>query len=282
MCHLGTEKEVYKIMTGIDKVNSKGLFSRVDEKTGSQDYRYHLRLWAREKENPKDNIKELTKMNQEQFIEMCKTLYNMFSEDPAEGELYHAIATVATLLLQIGEVGKQFSSPASRRANDMGDHKGLGIQSKDGVSTPEEAKAEVAQTNVKADYESGVLSDTLKTQMERMKLAECVATRRETSTVQSLTDEEVRDDTSMSSYSMVSSGSLLCEDISEDTVLVGCEQAAAAQGRPSAIDMDWSISFEQILASVLTEPALVGFFEKRVDVGPKIAKCKSQRAMERQ
>ncbi|XP_048459441.1 TBC1 domain family member 9B [Rhincodon typus] len=265
-----------------DRAGNGNVKQKKDEKTGSQDYRYHLRLWAREKENPKDNIKELTKMNQEQFIEMCKTLYNMFSEDPAEGELYHAIATVATLLLQIGEVGKQFSSPASRRANDMGDHKGLGIQSKDGVSTPEEAKAEVAQTNVKADYESGVLSDTLKTQMERMKLAECVATRRETSTVQSLTDEEVRDDTSMSSYSMVSSGSLLCEDISEDTVLVGCEQAAAAQGRPSAIDMDWSISFEQILASVLTEPALVGFFEKRVDVGPKIAKCKSQRAMERQ
>ncbi|XP_059506547.1 TBC1 domain family member 9B-like isoform X1 [Stegostoma tigrinum] len=265
-----------------DRAGNGNVKQKKDDKTGSQDYRYHLRLWAREKENPKDNIKELTKMNQEQFIEMCKTLYNMFSEDPAEGELYHAIATVATLLLQIGEVGKQFSSPMSRRSNEMGDHKGLGIQSKEGVSAPEEAKADVAQTNVKADYESDVLSDTLKTQMERMKLAECVATRRETSTVQSLTDEEVRDDTSMSSYSMVSSGSLLCEDISEDTVLVGCEQTAAVQGRPSAIDLDWSISFEQILASVLTEPALVGFFEKRVDVRPKIAKCKSQRVMERQ
>ncbi|XP_078407282.1 TBC1 domain family member 9B-like isoform X2 [Cetorhinus maximus] len=253
-----------------------------DEKIGSQDYRYHLRIWAREKENPKENIKELTKMNQEQFIEMCKTLYNMFSEDPAEGELYHAIATVATLLLQIGEVGKQFSSPASRRANDMGDHKGLGAQSKEGVSASDQAKAESAQPKPKADCDSDVLSDALKTQMERMKLAECVATKREASAVQLFSDEELRDDTSMSSYSMVSSGSLPCEDISEDTVLVGCERAVGAHGQPSTMDADWSISFEQILASVLTEPALVGFFEKRVVVGPKIAKCKSQRVVERQ
>ncbi|XP_041049022.1 TBC1 domain family member 9B-like isoform X2 [Carcharodon carcharias] len=253
-----------------------------DEKIGSQDYRYHLRIWAREKENPKENIKELTKMNQEQFIEMCKTLYNMFSEDPAEGELYHAIATVATLLLQIGEVGKQFSSPASRRASDMGDHKGLGVQSKEGVSASDQAKTEAAQPKPKADCESDVLSDALKTQMERMKLAESVATKREASAAQLFSDEELRDDTSMSSYSMVSSGSLPCEDISEDTVLVGCERAVGAHGRPSTVDTDWSISFEQILASVLTEPALVGFFEKRVVVGPKIAKCKSQRVMERQ
>ncbi|XP_067900123.1 TBC1 domain family member 9B-like isoform X2 [Heterodontus francisci] len=267
-----------------DGAGNGSIKRKKDEKTGSQDYRYHLRMWAREKENSKENIKELTKMNQEQFIEMCKTLYNMFSEDPAEGELYHAIATVATLLLQIGEVGKQFSSPASRRANGIGDHKGLGVQSKEGTCTPEEAKTEAAQPKPKAVCELDVLSNTLKAQMERMKLAECVTKERETSAAQLLSDEEVRDDTSMSSYSMVSSGSLPCEDISEDMVLVGCEKAAVAgvQGRPSTIDMDWSISFEQILASVLTEPALVRFFEKRVDVGPKIAKCKSQRAMERQ
>ncbi|GCB65748.1 hypothetical protein scyTo_0011909 [Scyliorhinus torazame] len=251
-----------------------------DEKTASQDYRYHLRMWAHEKENPKENIKELTKMNQEQFIEMCKTLYNMFSEDPDEGELYHAIATVATLLLQMGEVGKLFCSPGSRRANDMGDHKGLGLQNKEGVSAMDQAKTEAAQPKLKADCD--ILSDTLKTQMERMKLAECVATKRESSATQLLSDEEVRDDTSMSSYSMVSSGSLPCEDISEDTVLVGSEHVVGGHGRPNSIDADWSISFEQILASVLTEAALVRFFDKRVVVGPKIAKCKSQRAVERQ
>uniref|UniRef100_A0AAY4CAR8 TBC1 domain family member 9B n=1 Tax=Denticeps clupeoides TaxID=299321 RepID=A0AAY4CAR8_9TELE len=79
-----------------------------DEKV--KDYKYYLRMWAKEKEPKKETIKDLPRMNQEQFIELCKTLYNMFSEDPLEQELYHAIATVASLLLRIGEVGKRFTN----------------------------------------------------------------------------------------------------------------------------------------------------------------------------
>lgn len=37
----------------------------------------------------------------------------MFHEDPEENELYQAIATVTTLLLQIGEVGQRSSSSGS-------------------------------------------------------------------------------------------------------------------------------------------------------------------------
>lgn len=54
---------------------------------------------------------------QVQFIELCKTLYNMFSDRQEEQQLYHSIATVATLLLQIGEVGKAFHSQISQRQN---------------------------------------------------------------------------------------------------------------------------------------------------------------------
>jgi TBC1 domain family member 8/9 len=39
---------------------------------------------------------------------MCKTFYDLFADESNEQELFHAIAAVATLLLQIGEVGKQF------------------------------------------------------------------------------------------------------------------------------------------------------------------------------
>lgn len=35
-------------------------------------------------------------------------MYDVCVDDPKEQELYHSIATVGTLLLQIGEVGKQF------------------------------------------------------------------------------------------------------------------------------------------------------------------------------
>ena len=42
----------------------------------------------------------------------------MFSEDPMEQDLYHAIATVASLLLRIGEVGKRFSAWPGRKSRD--------------------------------------------------------------------------------------------------------------------------------------------------------------------
>lgn len=80
-------------------------------------------MWAKEKEAQKETIKDLPKMNQEQFIELCKTLYNMFSEDPMEQDLYHAIATVASLLLRIGEVGKKFSALTTKKPRD-GAHSG--------------------------------------------------------------------------------------------------------------------------------------------------------------
>uniref|UniRef100_A0AAY4CBM4 TBC1 domain family member 9B n=1 Tax=Denticeps clupeoides TaxID=299321 RepID=A0AAY4CBM4_9TELE len=154
-----------------------------DEKV--KDYKYYLRMWAKEKEPKKETIKDLPRMNQEQFIELCKTLYNMFSEDPLEQELYHAIATVASLLLRIGEVGK--------------------------------------------------------------------------------------DDTSVSSYSVVSTGSLQCEDITDDLVLIGCDKVVSDRRRVSASEGDWSITFEQVLASLLTEPVLVDYFEKRGDIRGKMA-----------
>lgn len=40
---------------------------------------------------------------QHEFIQFCKSLYDMFHNDPEESELFQAIATVTSLVLQIGE-----------------------------------------------------------------------------------------------------------------------------------------------------------------------------------
>uniref|UniRef100_A0A7N9AXD8 TBC1 domain family member 9B n=1 Tax=Mastacembelus armatus TaxID=205130 RepID=A0A7N9AXD8_9TELE len=119
---------------------------------------------------------------QEQFIELCKTLYNMFSEEPLEQELYHSIATVASLLLRIGEVGKKFNN---------------------GSKKPETTAIQAPSP-----------TQTLPTNPQQ---------------------EE-------------------CEDIADDTVL----------------------------ASLLTEPPLVDYFEKKRDIQSKMAACRAQRAVERQ
>ncbi|XP_042195879.1 TBC1 domain family member 9B isoform X1 [Callorhinchus milii] len=200
------------------------------------------RLSVGERQDKRETAQELPKMNQEQFIELCKTLYNLFSEDPEEGGLYQAIGTVASLLLRIGEAGKQVSRPPGRgngNGNTGNGSPGNPGNGNAGISAPRSPAVELSPAG------EGLPSS----------------------------DEELRDDTSLSSYSMVSAGSLRCEDIGEDTVLVGCPRPAPG---------DWAVSLQQILASVLTEPLLVTFFETRGDIRPRIIQCKRQRVVERQ
>uniref|UniRef100_A0A8C5JHJ2 TBC1 domain family member 9B n=1 Tax=Junco hyemalis TaxID=40217 RepID=A0A8C5JHJ2_JUNHY len=252
----------------------------VSKGTSPQDYRYYLRMWAKEKENKKETIKDLPKMSQEQFIELCKTLYNMFSEDPVEQELYHAIATVASLLLRIGEVGKKFSNRPTRKSEDCKANSGQDPVSEEESPTSEQSQNSAVEQQPQADHEDKASVDAQpeKTQQENQTLGDGSG-EGQGSPLQLLSDDETKDDMSMSSYSMVSTGSLQCEDIADDTVLVGCEGSSAAARYGSTIDTDWSISFEQILASMLTEAALVNYFEKKVNI---LQKIKDQKKVERQ
>nr|XP_046262457.1 TBC1 domain family member 9B isoform X3 [Scatophagus argus] len=222
-----------------------------------KDYKYYLRMWAKEKEPKTETIKDLPRMNQEQFIDLCKTLYNMFSEEPLEQQLYHSIATVASLLLRIGEVGKKFNN-GSKKADDAAAQAPSAAQAPPPSAQREEGPGEGGSG------ESQVCQALADAQLEL--------------TAPQTSDEETKDDTSVSSYSVVSSGSLQCEDIADDTVLIG----GSEQRRGSVLDADWSITFEQVLASLLTEPPLVDYFEKKRDIQSKMAACKAQRVVERQ
>ncbi|XP_045855183.1 TBC1 domain family member 9B isoform X4 [Meles meles] len=259
--------------------NEDGQEKRGEEKaTSPPDYRHYLRMWAKEKEVQKETIKDLPKMNQEQFIELCKTLYNMFSEDPMEQALYHAIATVASLLLRIGEVGKKFAAPTGRKPRA-----GAAEEDEPPAPDPTQDPALELQPPAAGDPQSKAGGDTHlgKAPQETQVVGDGGGGEGRGSPSQLLSDDETKDDMSMSSYSVVSTGSLQCEDLADDTVLVGAE----ARGPPAptrgggTVDTDWCISFEQILASILTESVLVNFFEKRVDIGLKI---KDQKKVERQ
>uniref|UniRef100_A0A8C1NS93 TBC1 domain family member 9 n=1 Tax=Cyprinus carpio TaxID=7962 RepID=A0A8C1NS93_CYPCA len=208
-------------------------------KMHTPDYRMYLRLWNQETKAKLENMKDLPKLNQSQFIELCKTLYNMFSEDPNEQELYHATATVTSLLLEMGEVGKLFCSP---------DDQDIKLED----SSPKDTAMSSAML---------------------------------------ISDDETKDDTSMSSYSVLSTGShelddkLQCEDIAEDTVLIRNGGPYAGVGHhgkvglphSASIDKDWAITFLQFLASVLTEQALVQYFEKPVEISGRITNAKNVR-----
>ena len=178
----------------------------------------------------------------------------MFSEEGREQELYHSIATVASLLLRIGEVAKKFTNHTAKSAL---------------APPPAPAPAAAAAARPQGEGSSGPPQDLCAALADAQQ--DCLPPLQ-------VSDEDGRDDTSASSYSVVSSGSLHCDDIADDTVLIGCGE----QRRGSVVDSDWSITFEQMLASVLTEPPLVDYFEKKGDIQTKMAACKAQRNVERQ
>uniref|UniRef100_A0A8C3M3N0 TBC1 domain family member 8B n=1 Tax=Chrysolophus pictus TaxID=9089 RepID=A0A8C3M3N0_CHRPC len=67
---------------------------------GKVDIQAYLKQWQDELLKKEENIKDLPRMNQSQFIQFSKTLYNLFHGDPEEELLYRAIAVVTSLLLK--------------------------------------------------------------------------------------------------------------------------------------------------------------------------------------
>ncbi|XP_061574029.1 TBC1 domain family member 9 [Cololabis saira] len=278
-------------------------FVRVTFKTekvkrlNNPDYRHYLKLWNQETKPKRENTKNLPKLNQSQFIELCKTLYNMFSEDVAEQELYHATATVTSLLLEMGEVGKLFSSLGKKDLKQEG---------KAESSTCERDFSDLQASQEGQDMGDVFVPASLEKEsvppMQDIKLEDSSPKDTGTSSAMLISDDETKDDTSMSSYSVLSAGSheldekLQCEDIAEDTVLVrsdDCSNGDRSKQPPAgglqdrglphstSIDKDWAITFEQFLASVLTEHALVRYFEKPVEVAAVITNAKNVRKVGR-
>lgn len=238
----------------------------------------------------------------------------MFSEDVAEQELYHATATVTSLLLEMGEVGKLFSG---RKDHNQEGKSEPNMYMSDPKSTQEAGPDAMFQLQ---DQEDAFVSAGLENKpspcedgkgdegceqlppMQDIKLEDSSPKDTGTSSAMLISDDETKDDTSMSSYSVLSAGSheldekLQCEDIADDTVLVRSDNGSNGErgNRPhgggphsrglphsTSIDKDWAITFEQFLASVLTEQALVHYFEKPVEVAARITNAKNVRKVGR-
>uniref|UniRef100_A0A8C0HLC4 TBC1 domain family member 9 n=1 Tax=Buteo japonicus TaxID=224669 RepID=A0A8C0HLC4_9AVES len=257
-------------------------------KKSSQENRNYLRMWSQENKSKAKNTKDLPKLNQGQFIELCKTMYNMFSEDPNEQDLYHATAAVTSLLLEIGEVGKLFSAQPTKETDSSSNNCSKTIQSelfqkKEHQQYPLEQHKPFQSSLVTNDEEAVCTDSTLGMQMEDIKLEDSSPRDNGACSSMLISDDDTKDDSSMSSYSVLSAGSheeekLHCEDIGEDTVLVRSNHTTSLR-RSTSIDRDWAITFEQFLASLLTEPALVRYFDKPVSMMARITNAKNIRMM---
>ncbi|XP_015263876.1 PREDICTED: TBC1 domain family member 8B [Gekko japonicus] len=164
-----------------------------DKGKGKLDIQAYLKQWQDELLKKEENIKDLPRMNQSQFIQLSNTLYNLFHGDPEEELLYHAIATVTSLLLKMEEVGRKLHSPTGPARSTAPPAASAGTEN---GSEPQETRP--AQQTDRAGPQS-----------------------------------------------------------------------------PRRADGEWSFAFEQILASLLNEPALVRFFEKPVDIRAMLENAKA-------
>uniref|UniRef100_A0A3Q3A8G9 TBC1 domain family member 8B n=1 Tax=Kryptolebias marmoratus TaxID=37003 RepID=A0A3Q3A8G9_KRYMA len=80
---------------------------------GKVDLQTYLKQWQNEILKKEETIKDLPRINQSQFIQFSKTLYNIFHGDPEEESLYRAVAHVTSLLLKMEEVGRRLQEPSS-------------------------------------------------------------------------------------------------------------------------------------------------------------------------
>ncbi|NWW76995.1 TBC8B protein, partial [Climacteris rufus] len=173
-----------------DSLESDSLKSSPEKGKGKVDIQAYLKQWQDELLKKEENIKDLPRMNQSQFIQFSKTLYNLFHGDPEEELLYRAIAGVTSLLLKMEEVGRRLQSPTS----------------------PVQGPAAGAQVAAEVPREGQEESSS--------------------------------------------------------------EQTEGSRAQSLGGNHEWSFAFEQILASLLNEPALVRFFEKPHDIKVKIESAK--------
>ncbi|XP_053329061.1 TBC1 domain family member 8B [Spea bombifrons] len=96
-----------------ENANTEDKTRSPDKGKGKIDIQAYLRQWQDELVRKEESIKDLPRMNQTQFIQFSKTLYNLFHGDPEEELLYRAIAAVTSLLLRMEEVGRKLQNSAS-------------------------------------------------------------------------------------------------------------------------------------------------------------------------
>ncbi|KAL0994207.1 hypothetical protein UPYG_G00119230 [Umbra pygmaea] len=98
----------------VSSISEDGVIKKSPEKgRGKVDLQAYLKQWQDEILKKEESIKDLPRINQAQFIQFSKTLYNLFHGDPEEESLYHAVARVTSLLLRMEEVGRRLQEPTS-------------------------------------------------------------------------------------------------------------------------------------------------------------------------
>ncbi|KTG02088.1 hypothetical protein cypCar_00039816 [Cyprinus carpio] len=203
------------------------------------DLQEYLKQWQEDLQRREENIKDLPRINQVQFIGLTKTLYGVFHGDEEEESLYRAVARVTSLLLRMEEVGRKLQESSPQKM-------------------PQNTPTSTAQPETSPTLPTSPETETL-TEGEGNQPDSPVSQQETAPSHSDITPTSTsRPSTPTSSPTGTSSPVL---DTPTDT-----------PSSPSTLrDGDWSFSFEQILASLLNEPSVVRFFERAIDTDSLIA-----------
>ncbi|XP_066990352.1 TBC1 domain family member 9 isoform X1 [Macrobrachium rosenbergii] len=205
----------------------------------------------------------LPPMNQEQFINMWRTVYSFFALETNQ-EIFTSLSRVGTLLLQIGEVGRRVKECASRSISES--------------ATPTDSSI-----NTDTSSESSKKVSTLDSLMPSELSSACTqAPDKPLSTDE--TERKARElDVShlMSVPSAEYSLQKSPDDESSDreTDSVSSTSNVHSSSSASHSELEWSISFEQFLANVANEERLVSFFERSFSLAEEVQKLRKRQAV---
>jgi hypothetical protein len=240
---------------------------------------------------------------QTQFIHLVKSLYDMFVDNEAEQLLYHSIAKVATLLLELGDVGKQFLRPSDSSASETSPYgspsplstspstHGAGSEppgqasasstSRISHSASLDSQGEVfLASSPLGDKEGGEAVKGDGGDVEESKSGEGSAAKDQLSEEFPASGKTTPGDQSNKTKQTASGGEKTdgeSRDATGRVRTVSGSQTSEAAASASKPDELWSIRFEQFLASMLTEEPLVAYFERVYDVTDTIAAVRNRR-----
>ncbi|KAB5515409.1 hypothetical protein PHYPO_G00249990 [Pangasianodon hypophthalmus] len=107
--------EGLSLSTHLSEHADDGVIRKSPERArGKVDLQEYLKQWQDELQKKEENIKDLPRIKQAEFVLLSKTLYNIFHGDEEEELLYRAVARVTSLLLRMEEAGRKLQNSPSR------------------------------------------------------------------------------------------------------------------------------------------------------------------------
>ena len=209
--------------------------------------------------------------------------------------LFHSLATIASLLLQIGEVGKKFSGSSPKSSTSMSNEQCLPNM----ISTHVDVGCGVSEK-----FSTGNESSIVEEYLTENKASSEVKSEEKTETEVTTTDDNMSNNSPVMALTFSKHDTLFsdlsqnvgesCTSTSEDCDLSAITSKPfpstyqsstnlpSSPAKPGqAVDDNWSITFEQFVANILTEHPLVQYFENHVDLAVNIKHFRERRISEK-